>query len=99
MTELERALELVGSRVTVTNPLLPSATWTGYAIGASVQPTILLRDEATGERMMLPLTWARAASAEVEQESRGRECRTCGEVKSSDLHDRQKFRIIGHDFD
>jgi hypothetical protein len=79
MNECDRMMVPVGSRVTVTNPLIPGVSWTGYAIGATTEPSILVRDEDTGERMMLPLAWAAHAAPEL--------CQDCGLPRTHQDHD------------
>lgn len=55
--------DLLGVQVTVTNPS-NGATWTGQGIAFSHDPSILIED-STGQRFMLPLSWAKVDGGAV----------------------------------
>lgn len=55
--------ELIGNDVTVTNPQMHS-TWKGRAVAISEHPVILIEDDS-GHRLMLPLAWAKLDRSEI----------------------------------
>lgn len=64
MTCVETLLKAyVGTRATITNPDIPSATWTGKVVAGSMEPCFLIETD-DGQRLMLPVQWVESTELE-----------------------------------